>query len=54
MPENDKLIYLISKAQRLVWNYLNNELKKNHVIITPPQTTILFSLMKYGPHAVTG
>jgi DNA-binding MarR family transcriptional regulator len=52
MPENDRLIYLISKAQRLVWNYLNNELKKENVIITPPQTTILFSIMKYGPQSM--
>ena len=52
MAENDKLIYLISKAQRLVWNYLNNELKKENVVITPPQTTILFSIMKYGPQSM--
>ena len=52
MPANDKLIYLISKAQRLVWNYLNNELKKENVMITPPQTTILFSIMKYGPQSM--
>jgi DNA-binding MarR family transcriptional regulator len=52
MSETDKLIYLISKAQRLVWNYLNSELKKEDVIITPPQTTILFSIMKYGPQSM--
>jgi DNA-binding MarR family transcriptional regulator len=52
MAENDKLIYLISKAQRLVWNYLNNELKKEDLNITPPQTTILFSIMKYGPQSM--
>ena len=52
MSENDKLIYLISKAQHLMWNYLKNELKKQNVILTPPQTTILFSLMKYGPQSM--
>lgn len=52
MSENDKLIYLVSKAQRLVWNHLNNELKRENVNITPPQTTILFSIMKYGPQSM--
>lgn len=52
MSENDKLIYLISKAQHLMWNFLRNELKKENVILTPPQTTILFSLKKYGPQSM--
>ena len=52
MSENDKLIYLISTAQHLVWNYLKNELKKENVILTPPQTTILFSVMKYGSQSM--
>ena len=52
MSENDKLIYLISTAQHLLWNHLKNELKKESIIITPSHTTILFSLMKYGPQTM--
>ena len=45
-----RVLDVIQKNKELLKS--NNELKKENVIITPPQTTILFSIMKYGPQSM--
>lgn len=52
MPENDKLIFLISTAQHLLKTHLQNELKKEGVLLTPSHTSILFALQKFGPQSM--
>ncbi len=52
MPDNDKLIYLVFTAQHLLKKYLQNEFRKEKILITPSHTGILFSLLKNGPQTM--
>jgi len=49
MPDNDRLIYLVFTAQHLLKKYLQDEFRKEKILITPSHTGILFSLEKNGP-----
>lgn len=45
-PMDDRLIYLISKAQQCLFAYLKREFDAERLTITPGQTGILFLLKK--------
>ncbi len=46
MPKDDRLIYLISRAQHSLMTYLKKELSAKGASITPVQAGILFLLRK--------
>jgi DNA-binding MarR family transcriptional regulator len=46
MPKDDRLIYLISRAQHSLMTYLKKELNADGTSITPAQAGILFLLRK--------
>jgi len=49
MPDNDRLIFLVFTAQHVLKKYLQDEFRKEKILITPSHTGILFSLVKNGP-----
>ena len=52
MPQDDRLIYLITRAQHSLMTYLKKELSAQGAAITPVQAGILFLLRK-GAHTMT-
>ncbi len=52
MPYDDRLIYLLSRAQHALMSYLKKELITSDTTITPVQAGILFLLRQKG-HTMT-
>lgn len=52
MPHDDRLIYMLSRAQHALMSHLKKELGANDATITPVQAGILFLLRKKG-HTMT-
>ena len=53
MPDNDdRLIFLVFTAQHVLRKYLQEEFRKEKILITPSHTGILFSLVRNGPQSM--
>ena len=52
MPRDNRLIYLLTKAQHRLVNYLKKELLAENIKVTSVQSGILF-LLKQRPHTMT-
>jgi len=52
MPADDRLIYLISRAQHSLMTHLKKELSNRGIMLTPAQAGILFVLRKQA-HTMT-